>query len=122
MAPDLVVQFDRRQIRFDTQFTLERADARPVLDQRQVWLTLPAVAAHQPPVCVLPARILFDDVLTQVCGRRVSPGTEVEVAEPPEYVEVCEAQAFPDQRRDDSGQNTSISTSRAGHGWRWVSR
>src|SRR5215469_5570552 len=64
-----------------------------------MWLTLPAVAAHQPPVCVLPARILFDDALAQVCGGRVSPGSEVEVAEPPERVEVREAQTFTDQRR-----------------------
>src|SRR6516225_6376431 len=98
-APNLVVQRDRRSIRFDTKFALERADACPVLDQRQVWLTLPAVAAHHPPVCVLPARILFDDALAQVCGGGVSPGVEVEVAEPPERVEVCQTQTFTDQRR-----------------------
>ncbi len=32
-------------------------------------------------------------------GGRVSPGIEVEVAEPPKRVEVCEAQTFTDQRR-----------------------
>src|SRR5580704_18359685 len=99
MASNLVVQCDRGQIRFDAQFTPERADACPVLDQRQVWLTLPAVAAHQPPVRVLPARIFFDNAPTKVCGLRVSPRVEVEVAESPKRVEVCEAQTFTDQRR-----------------------
>jgi hypothetical protein len=62
---DLVVQSGGGWVWVDAQFRRERLDARSVLYEGQVRLALSAVAAHQPPVRVLPARIAFDDPLAE---------------------------------------------------------
>ncbi len=51
------------RVRVHTEFRCQCLDACLVLNKGQVLLTLPAVAAHQPPVCVFPAGIAFDDPL-----------------------------------------------------------
>src|SRR5712691_8408045 len=61
-------------------------------------LSLPAVAAHQQAVRVLPARIPFDDAVAQARAGRVSPEAEVQTAQTAECIEMGKAQAFAGKR------------------------
>ena len=61
-------------------------------------LALPAVAAHQPAVRVLPAGVFFDDALAQARAGGVVAGVEIQVAQPAQGVEIGQAQALPGER------------------------
>ena len=93
------MQAGRGRVGVHAQFRRECPGACLVLHEGEVRLTLPAVAAHQPPVCVFPARIAVDDPPAECCAGGVTATTEMEIAEAAERVEVGKPEVIAGKRR-----------------------
>jgi hypothetical protein len=90
-ALDPLMQADGFQGRVDAELAAERFDAGSVLAQREMGLALSAVAAHQPTVRVLAARIALEDALTQSGAGSIAALAEVEITETADSVQPGEA-------------------------------
>ena len=93
------MQAGRGRVGVHAQFRRECPGACLVLHEGEVRLTLPAVAAHQPPVCVFPAGIAFDDPAAERRAGGVTASAELEIAEAAKRVEVGEPEMIAGERR-----------------------